>query len=86
MPHAVGASNQINQGDISIHGKGNVNINQCSTEISDPTSKPVATGLPLAAPGPAASAAQITLDTEEADVDGKEAGNVHVVPTRQTGQ
>jgi hypothetical protein len=63
MPHAVDASNQINQGDISIHGNGNVTINQT-----------VATGLPLAAPGPAASAAPIALDDEEADADGKRSG------------
>ena len=75
MPHAVGASNQITQGAISIQGNGNVNINQT-----------VATGLPLAAPGPAASAAPIALEDEEADADGKEIGNVHVVPTYRTGQ
>ena len=85
MPYATGASNQINQGDISIHGNGNVNINQYSTAVGGPTSKTVATNLPLSASGPAASAAQIALDTEEADVDGKEAGNVHVVPTQRTG-
>ena len=86
MPHAVGASNQITQSDISIHENGKVNINQYSTAIVDPTSKTVVTGLPLAAPGPAASAAQIAPEAEEADADGKEAGNVRVVPIQQTGQ
>ena len=89
MPHTVhGASNQISQGYIHIHGNnGNVSINQHTTETSsDPASKTVATGLPLAAHGRAASTAPIAPDAEEADADGKYAGNIHVVPTQQTGQ
>ena len=41
MPHAVhGASNQISQGDINIHGNNcNVSINQHTTATSDPASK-----------------------------------------------
>ena len=85
MTHPVGASNQLKHGDISIHWNGNVNINQYSTVIGDPTSNMVATGLPLAASGPVASAAQIAPDAEEADADGKEVGNGHVVLTQRTG-
>ena len=88
MPHSVhGASNQISQGDINIHGNnGNVSINQHTTATSDPDSKTVATGLPLAAHGCAASTVPIASDTEVADADGKEAGIFHVVPTQRTGQ
>jgi hypothetical protein len=90
MPHSVRASNLINQGDISIQGNANVHINQYSTATGGPTSKTVATGpgLPLAAPGPAASAAQIALDNEKADAGGKESGTVTVpvVPTQRKGQ
>lgn len=88
MPHAVhGASNQISQGDINIHGNnGNVSINQHTTATSDPASKTVATGLPLAAHGCAASTVPLASDTEVTDADGKEAGIVHVVPTQRTGQ
>ena len=72
MPYAVGASNQINQGGISIHGNnGNVSINQYTTATSDPTSNMVVTGLPLAAHGHAASTSPIAPNAEVADADDK---------------